>query len=61
MSDNRENRDHRIQDPHFDGIREGIINDSEGKRMGVRADTKKDPKNPYNVDLKEDPEMKKLE
>ncbi|MFD2045425.1 hypothetical protein ACFSTA_17205 [Ornithinibacillus salinisoli] len=47
-------RDYGEQDPHFDGVREGIIADSQGKTIGVRADTKKNPKNPYNITLKND-------
>lgn len=47
-------------DPHFDGEREGIINDSIGKEIGIQSQ-KRDNSNPFHVEsLKKDPEMERF-
>lgn len=52
--------------PHFDGEKEGIINDptaSAGSKIGIKVDTKTEfgqDRNPFNFIPKHDPGMKQI-
>lgn len=63
-----DNRDHHEISPHFDGAKEGPINDSTssaGGMMGVRVDSDPlsphQPKNPFHLTPKAAGEMKEFQ
>ncbi|WP_342430977.1 hypothetical protein [Neobacillus sp. FSL H8-0543] len=67
----RENENQHVEaTPHFDGEKEGIINDStatSGKTMGVQINNNNNnvefalERNPFHFKPKKDPEMEKFE
>jgi hypothetical protein len=66
MPRNNENQ-HVEATPHFDGEKEGIINDTtatSGSSMGIQVETNVEfalERNPFNFKPKKDPEMEKFE
>lgn len=51
---------HNQTTPHLDGKREGVINDPEGKMMGVRTDSLK-KENVFHVTNLKNEEMKEFQ
>ena len=63
----RRTEDFHARDPHPDGRKESIINDSTasaGEQMGVRVDLNPEnfdhPKNPFHIQPKQDKELEKF-
>jgi hypothetical protein len=64
----RDNENQHVEaTPHFDGEKEGVINDptaTSGSSMGIKMETNVEfalERNPFNFTPKKDPEMEKFE